>query len=122
MLVRFGQRLLLSGGRRGASVWELSASGQVETSYNIRALHDEAVQSGHLPLATFKLNQTFPAPLNNGESTSYMSLLRLSDSEGVIVYDMLANSWAGPLPGGAKGEYGHREDHVFAMRFRLGPR
>lgn len=74
----------------------------------------------------FTQNQTLPGspnpgPLGNGESTSYMSLLSLSNTEGLIVYDMLAHDWAGPSAGGlvTVGPWGRKEDHVFAMKFRV---
>ena len=120
-LRRFGKQMLLSGGRRGAFVWTLTPTGLVASAYNIRVLHN-----AHAPASMdkFTQNQTVagspnPGPLGNGESTSYMSLLKLSDSEGVIVYDMLAHDWAGPNPGGAVGPWGRKEDHVFAMRFSV---
>ena len=91
------------------------------SAYNIRVLHND-----HAPASMdkFTQNQTVagspnPGPLGNGESTSYMSLLKLSDSEGLIVYDMLAHDWAGPNAGGAVGPWGRKEDHVFAMRFSV---
>ena len=120
-LVRFGQRTLLSGGRRGAFVWELTAAGRVQASYNIRSLHDAAVKRFQLPRnwEFSQQNQTFPEPLDDGESSSYMSMLRISDVDGLIVYDQLANNWAGPRANITLDEYPRTEDRVFAMRFRL---
>ena len=118
-IVRFGDRTLLSGGRRGAFVWELSATGHVQAGHNIRSLHNAAVERSHLPpkWKFTQRNQTFPHPYDDGESTSYMSMLRLSDNEGLIVYDQLANNWVGPVAG--HNEYPRADDHVYAMRFRL---
>lgn len=122
-LRRFGRRTLLSGGRRGAFVWTLTPAGLVDEAYNIRELHN-----AHAPnrMDKFTQNQTLPGspnpgPLGNGESTSYMSLLSLSNTEGLIVYDMLAHDWAGPSAGGlvTVGPWGRKEDHVFAMKFRV---
>jgi hypothetical protein len=121
-LQRFGTLLILAGGRRGQFLWDIS-NGTVSAAVDLRTLHNNAVHAHNLSLDTFfQQQEPSPYPLDNGESTSYTSLLKLSETEGIVVYDMLSRNWAGPPGNGRPGpayEGGRREDHVFSMRFHV---
>ena len=121
-LQRFGTRLLLAGGRRGQFLWDIS-NGTVSAAVDLRTHHNDAVRAHNLSIDTFfQQQEPSPFPLDNGESTSYTSLLKISETKGIVVYDMLSQNWAGPPGNGRPGpayEGGRREDHVFSMRFHV---
>ena len=124
-MITLGDTVLLSGGRQrfsnttDVSLWASNDSGYNWIRYSLSGWHNLLVQHDSYGGLPARFSKHVNSTLSPRETSSYTSLLRLSNEEAIVLYDHIFYEYPDKPPASPSTGKNFNNASIFSMRLRL---